>query len=226
MNFLFYHSTQVVIHVAFVHIFVNAYFAFWAIPRISFCQQNSVLTKSRVFKLVSLLTAQPMWRSTWPLSMPLSMFILHFGLFWEFNYFKKTIQTKFKVLNFQVAIHVAFVHVFANVYLRNQIRIKINNQNCQVAIHVAFVHAFVNPLLFLVLHPELRSTVMDILCCRFAFLAFWCRLENLLFALNLTEFRELECLLRLRNYGESTPSPSSPSETEKTKWVIHPEMEP
>ena len=36
----------------------------------------------------------------------------------------------------------------------------------QVAIHVAFVHAFVNPLLFLVLHPELRGTVMDILCCR------------------------------------------------------------
>jgi len=57
----------------------------------------------------------------------------------------------------------------------------------EVAIHVAFVHAFVNPLLFLVLHPELRSTVMDILCCR------------------------------LRNYGESSLSPSSPSQTEKTK---------
>jgi len=35
----------------------------------------------------------------------------------------------------------------------------------EVSLHICFVHAFVNPLLFLVLHKDLRATAMDMLCC-------------------------------------------------------------
>ena len=74
------------------------------------------------------------------------------------------------------------------------------NNLCQVAIHVAFVHAFVNPLLFLVLHPELRSTVMDILCCRLVSFNFCCQLmrRNDSMCLRITPFCQIEELWRVK----------------------------
>merc|ERR1719309_793681 len=40
-----------------------------------------------------------------------------------------------------------------------------NSMGHEVSLHICFVHAFVNPLLFLVLHKDLRATAMDMLCC-------------------------------------------------------------
>ena len=38
----------------------------------------------------------------------------------------------------------------------------------EVALHVAFVHSFANPLLFLVLHKGCRRATLDLLCCNFS----------------------------------------------------------
>ena len=35
----------------------------------------------------------------------------------------------------------------------------------QVSLHICFVHAFVNPLLFLVLHKDMRTKALQMLCC-------------------------------------------------------------
>jgi len=40
-----------------------------------------------------------------------------------------------------------------------------NSMAHEVSLHICFVHAFVNPLLFLVLHKDLRATALDMLCC-------------------------------------------------------------
>ena len=38
-------------------------------------------------------------------------------------------------------------------------------QPIQVSLHVSFVHAIINPLLFLLLHKHLRTSLLSILCC-------------------------------------------------------------
>ena len=40
-----------------------------------------------------------------------------------------------------------------------------SNISYQVSLHICFVHAFVNPLLFLVLHKDLRTRALQMLCC-------------------------------------------------------------
>jgi len=35
----------------------------------------------------------------------------------------------------------------------------------EVSLHVSFVHAIINPLLFLLLHKQLRTTFLDMICC-------------------------------------------------------------
>jgi len=40
-----------------------------------------------------------------------------------------------------------------------------NSMAHEVSLHICFVHAFVNPLLFLVLHKDLRGTAMAMICC-------------------------------------------------------------
>ena len=40
-----------------------------------------------------------------------------------------------------------------------------SNISYQVSLHIRFVHAFVNPLLFLVLHKDLRTRALQMLCC-------------------------------------------------------------
>jgi len=37
----------------------------------------------------------------------------------------------------------------------------------EVSLHVSFVHAIINPLLFLLLHKDLRHSFIDIICCQF-----------------------------------------------------------
>merc|ERR1712012_757508 len=38
----------------------------------------------------------------------------------------------------------------------------------EVSLHVSFVHAIINPLLFLLLHKPLRTTLLRTICCIFA----------------------------------------------------------
>jgi len=40
-----------------------------------------------------------------------------------------------------------------------------NSMAHEVSLHICFVHAFVNPLLFLVLHKDLRTKALQMLCC-------------------------------------------------------------
>ena len=107
------------------------------------------------------------WRSTWHSCMPSSMFISRLGFFLAFKFVITFIRLRSTWL--RACLFWVFKKTSYGGYL-------FNNNLHQVAIHVAFVHAFVNPLLFLVLHPELRSTVMDILCCRLVSFIFCCQL--------------------------------------------------
>merc|ERR1719189_3489873 len=40
-----------------------------------------------------------------------------------------------------------------------------NSMGHEVSLHICFVHAFVNPLLFLVLHKDLRNKALQMVCC-------------------------------------------------------------